>query len=153
MNKKKIIWYVVMLVILTVAILIGIPYIFTTTNLISKNSHNYTYEEAKIIDLEDIEESVSIKNDEGKVDKLLKDIDELSIKKVKEPKEWSTYGISFVATYKKEEGSTYTEEVFFIRFYKDNVIGFKKAPKKEVYYKIQDEEFNIKEVIGTLSSF
>ena len=153
MNKKKIIWYLVMLGILTVAIFIVIPYLFTTTNLISKNSHNYTYEEAKIIDLENIEELVSIKNDEGKVDKLLKDIDELSTKKVKEPKEWSTYGISFVATYKKEEGSTYTEEVFFIRFYKDNVIGFKKGPKKEIYYKIQGKEFNIKEVIGTLSSF
>lgn len=153
MNKKKKLWYLVILTILAMVVWLGVPYIFTSTNLISKNSHNYTYEEARIVDFENIEGYARIKNDEGKVDKLLKDIDELSIKKVSKPKEWSTYGISYVATYKKEEGSTYTEEVFFIRFYKDNVIGFKKGPKKEIYYKIQGEEFNIKEVIGTLSSF
>lgn len=152
MNKKKILWYLVMLIILAVVVWFGVPYIFTSTNLISKNSDNYTYEEANIVELENIEEYARIKNDEGKVDKLLKDIDELSIKKVNKPKEWSTYGISFVATYKKEEGSTYTEEVFFIRFYKDNVIGFKKGPKKEIYYKIQGKEFNIKEIINSLGN-
>lgn len=103
-----------MLIIFVLAIYIIIPYVFSSRNLISKNYDNCTYEEICILDSNSTEYSVKIKNNkEGKVDKLVKLIDGLTIKKTWKPKDLSTYGISFVATYKKEEGNTCTEEVFF----------------------------------------
>lgn len=67
------------------------------------------------------------------------------------PNDWPTYDFTFIATYKGDEKSTYTEKVFSIKFYEDNVIGFqKKLQHKEKYYKIPNKEFDIKKIIEEL---
>lgn len=41
--------------------------------------------------------------------------------------------------------------MFEISFYKNNVIGFKRKPQyKEIYYKIQNEDFDITKIIKDL---
>jgi hypothetical protein len=75
----------------------------------------------------------------------------LSFEKTRRPKGWPTYELTFIATYKGDEKITYTEKVFSIKFYEDNVIGFqKKLQYKEKYYKIQNKEFDIKKIIEEL---
>lgn len=131
---------------------IVVPYIFSSSNLISKNNYNCEYVEAEVYDLNNAGDLATIKNTEsGNVDKLIKVIDELSIKKTTKPKERTTSYISFVATYKGDDNIVYTEDIFEISLYKNNVIGFKRKPQyKEIYYKIQNEDFNITKIIKEL---
>lgn len=50
--------------------------------------------------------------------------------------------------YRGKDGLTYTEPVFSITFYEDNVISFNEEPNyRKKFYKIQDKEFDIKGVI------
>lgn len=152
MNKKKILWGIVIFILFAIIVWIVLPYVIASKNLISRNNYDYIYKQAKVLDLDNLENSISIDNAKAyKVDKLISTIDDLSLKKTRKPSDGSNYGISFVATYKEGKSSTYTQEVLFIRFYKDNVIGFQKKPHyKETYYKIQDKEFDIKKVIKEL---
>lgn len=83
MNKKKIIWGSVISIVLAIIIWIGIPYLFPSKNLISKNNYEYTYRQARVIDLNSIDDSICIDNIEaGEVDKLISIIDDLSLKKL-----------------------------------------------------------------------
>lgn len=128
------------------------PYIFSSNNLISKNNYNCEYVEATLYYSYNERNSTIIKNNESaKVDKLIKVIDELSIKKTTKPKERTYSCISFVTTYKGDDNIIYTQDMFEISFYKNNVIGFKRKPQyKERYYKIQNEDFDITKVIKEL---
>lgn len=141
-----------MLLVLAIAVWILIPFILQSKNLISRNNFDYSYKQAAIIDYDNLDNSLHIDNGEsGKVDKLISIIDRLSIKKTIKPKDFSNYSLSFIATFKEDGNSTYTKEVFSIRFYKDKVIGFKRKPQeKEIYYKFKSEEFDIKKVIEEL---
>jgi len=70
----------------------------------------------------------------------------LSLKKTRIPKDQSEYSLNFIGTY-----ITYAKEVFSIRLYEDNVIGFKEKPESiGKYYKIQDKKFDIKKIIEEL---
>lgn len=141
-----------MLLVLAIAVWIITPFILQSKNLISRNNFDYSYKQAAIIDYDNLDNSLHIDNGEsGKVDKLIRIIDRLSIKKTIKPKDFSNYSLSFIATFKEDGNSTYTKEVFSIRFYKDKVIGFKRKPQeKEIYFKIKSEEFDIKKVIEEL---
>jgi hypothetical protein len=152
LNKKKIIWGIVIFSFLAIILWIMIPYLFPSKNLISKHNYDYIYRQAKVLDFNSLEDSIRIDNTEsGKVNKLISIIDELSLKKTRTPNDVSSYFLSFIATYKEGELNTYTQEVFSITFYKDKVIGFIRKPQyKETYYKIQNEEFDIKKVIEEL---
>jgi hypothetical protein len=152
LNKKKILWGTVIFILLAMIVWIAVPYLFSSKNVISRNNYDYTYRQAKVLNLDNLENSISIDNAEsGKVDKLISIINDLSLKKTMKPNDKANYNISFIATYKGGESSTFTQEVFSIRFYKDKVIGFQRKPQyKETYYKIQNEEFDIKKVIGKL---
>lgn len=152
MSKKKVIWGTVISIVLAIIVWIRIPYLFPSKNLISKNDYDYTYRQAIDIDLDSIDGSICIDNIEtDEVDKLISIIDDLSFKKTREPKGRSTYDLTFIATYKGDEKSTYTEQVFSIKFHEDNVIGFqKKIQYKEKYYKIRNKEFDIKKIIEEL---
>ena len=152
MNKKKIIWGVVIVFVLAIIVWIDIQYLFPSKNFISKNNYDYTYRQVRVQDLDSSDYSTRIDNTEdGKVDKLISIIDDLSFKKARRPKDWSDYSLNFIGTYKEDEYITYTKEVFFISFYEDNVIGFREKPEyKEKYYKIQDKEFDIRKIIEEL---
>lgn len=107
------------------------------------------YKQVHVVDFDNLLNPIRIDNAEsGKVDKLISEINGLSLKKTMRPSGSSNYGLSFIATYNENETSTYTKEVFYISFFKDNVIGFTKNPNyREAYYKIQNEEFDIKKII------
>jgi len=151
-NKKKIIWGIVIFLIFAIIVWIDIPYVFPSKNLISKKNYDYTYRQVKIEDFDSIDFSAWIDNTEdGKVDKLISIIDDLSFKKTRIPKDQSEYSLNFIGTYKEDEYITYAKEVFSIRFYEDNVIGFQEKPESiGKYYKIQDKEFDIKKIIDEL---
>ncbi|HAR87224.1 MAG TPA: hypothetical protein DCR69_16005, partial [Clostridium sp.] len=96
MNKKKIIWGIVIFIFFAIIVWIDIPYIFPTNNLISKNNYDYTYKQVHAydytyrqedeIDSDLLDNSTWIDNTEnGKVDKLVSIIDELSYKKARRP--------------------------------------------------------------------
>ncbi len=162
MNKKKIIWGIVIFIFFAIIVWIDIPYIFPENNLISKNNYDYAYKQVNAydssytqeneIDSDLIDYSTWIDNTEnGKVDKLVSIIDELSYKKARRPKDSSKYSLEFVASYDEDEYTTYTEGVFYITFYDDNVIGFQEQDQhKEKYYKIQDKDFDIKKIMEEL---
>lgn len=152
MNKKKIIWGIVIFLIFAIIVWIDIPYVFPSKNLISKKNYDYTYKRVSAIDLNYVEGSIWIYNTEdGDVDKLISIIDELSFKKARRPKNWSEYRLNFMATYEEDEYTSFTTDVFSITFYEDNVIGFREQDQyKEKYYKIQDKEFDIKKIIEEL---
>lgn len=79
MNKKKIIWGIVIFLIFAIIVWIDIPYVFPSKNLISKNNYDYTYKQVSAIDLNYVEGSIWIYNTkDGDVDKLISIIDELS---------------------------------------------------------------------------
>jgi hypothetical protein len=151
-NKKKIIWGIVIFLIFAIIVWIDIPYVFSSKNLISKNNYDYTYKRVSAIDLNYVEGSIWIYNTEdGDVDKLISIIDELSFKKARRPKNWSEYRLNFMATYEEDEYTSFTTDVFSITFYEDNVIGFREQDQyKEKYYKIQDKKFDIKKIIKEL---
>ncbi|WP_346935717.1 hypothetical protein [Clostridium sp.] len=152
MNKKKIILGIVISIVIAIIVWIDIPYLFPSKNLISKNNYDYTYRQVNIEDFDSVDSSTWIDNTEdGKVDKLISIIDDLSFKKAKIPKDQSEYSLNFIGTYKEDEYNTYAKEVFSIRFYEDNVIGFQEKPESiGKYYKIQDKEFDIKKIIEEL---
>lgn len=152
MNKKKIILGIVISIVIAIIVWIDIPYLFPSKNLISKNNYDYTYRQVRVLDLDSLDSSTRIDNTEdGKVDKLISIIDDLSFKKARRPKDWSEYSLNFIGIYKDDEYNTYAKEVFSIRFYEDNVIGFREKPEyKEKYYKIQDKKFDIKKIIREL---
>lgn len=139
-------------IVLAISVWIYMPYIIPSKNLISRYGYDYTYTQAIVHDFDKLEYSTRIDSVEAdKVEKLINVIDELPLKKTWKPSEWYYDGIFFIATYKEGESSTYTKEVFAIRFFEDNVIGFNEKPQYRVrYYKIQDEEFNINKVIEEL---
>lgn len=144
----------VIFIVITSIVLIVIPYKFSSKKLISRNNYDYTYIQLRVLDLDlDImDDPIWINNtDAGEVDKLVGIIDDLSVKKTIRPMDWPNYGITFVATYKKDDGITYTEPTFTIRFYENYVIGFKEEyTYREKYYKIQDKSFDIKKIIEEL---
>ncbi|GAA0765315.1 hypothetical protein GCM10008908_01660 [Clostridium subterminale] len=75
----------------------------------------------------------------------------MSCKKARRPKDWYKYSLEFIASYDEDEYTTYTEGVFSITFYDDNVIGFREQDQyKEKYYKIQDKDFDIKKIMELL---
>ncbi|WP_346846846.1 hypothetical protein [uncultured Clostridium sp.] len=162
MNKKKIIWGIVILIFFATIVWIDIPYIFPTNNLMSKTNYDYTYKQVSAFDytymLENEIDSDLLDNftridntKDGEVDKLVSIIDELSCKKARRPKDWYKYSIEFIASYDEDEYTTYTECVFTITFYDDNVIGFREQDQhKEKYYKIQDKNFDIRKVMEDL---
>lgn len=152
MNKKKILWGIVIFSLLAIIVWNAVPYLFSSKNLISRNNYDYSYRQAKLLDLDNSKNSICIDNAKsGKVDKLIRVVDGLSLKKAMKPSDEFNYTLCFVATYKKGKLSTYTEEVFSIRFYKNNVIAFQTDPQyKERYYKIQNKEFDIKKIIKEL---
>jgi len=149
LSKKKIFWGIGIFIFLAIVVSITMPYLFSSKNLISKNDYDYMYKQVHVVDFDNLLNPIDIDNTEtGKVDKLISVIDGLALKKAMKPNDFSNYGLSFIATYRENETSIYTKEVFYISFYKDNVIGFKKKPKyTETYYKIQNKEFDIKKVI------
>ncbi|WP_346868483.1 hypothetical protein [Clostridium sp. UBA1353] len=162
MNKKKIIWGILILIFFAIIVWIDIPYIFPTNNLISKNNYDYTYKQVNAcdytyrqedeIDSDLLDNFIRIDNTkDGEVDKLVSIIDELSYKKARRPKESSKYNLNFMASYDEDEYTTYTKDVFSITFYDDNVIGFQEQDQyKEKYYKIQDKDFDIRKVMEEL---
>ncbi len=161
-NKKKIIWGIVIFIFFAIIVWIDIPYIFPTNNLISKNNYDYTYKQVNAydssytqeneIDSDLIDYSTWIDNTEnGKVDKLVSIIDELSYKKARRPKDSSKFRLNFMASYDEDDYITYIKDVFSITFYDDNVIGFREQDKYwEKYYKIQDKDFDIRKVMEEL---
>ncbi len=162
MNKKKIIWGIVIFIFFAIIVWIDVPYIFPKNNLISKNNYDYTYKQVNACDYiytqEDEIDSDLLDNftwientKDGEVDKLVRIIDELSYKKARRPKELSKYNLNFMASYDEDEYTTYTKDVFSITFYDDNVIGFQEQDQhKEKYYKIQDKDFDIRKVMEEL---
>ncbi len=162
MNKKKIIWGIVIFIFFAIIVWIDIPYIFPTNNLMSKTNNDYTYKQVRAydytyileneIDSDFLDNFIRINNNkDGEVDKLVSIIDELSYKKARRPKDWSKYSLEFVASYDEDEYTTYTKGVFYITFYDDNVIGFREQDKYwEKYYKIQDKDFDIRKVMKEL---
>ncbi|MBE6060034.1 MAG: hypothetical protein E7215_07660 [Clostridium sulfidigenes] len=162
MNKKKIIWGIVILIFFATIVWIDIPYIFPTKNLMSKTNYDYTYKQVRAFDytyiLENETDSDLLDNftwidntKDGEVDKLVSIIDELSCKKARRPKDSSKYSLEFVASYDEDEYATYTEGVFYITFYGDNIIGFQEQGQyKEKYYKILDKDFDIKKIMEEL---
>ncbi len=50
MNKKKIIWGIVILIFFATIVWIDIPYIFPTNNLMSKTNYDYTYKQVSAFD-------------------------------------------------------------------------------------------------------
>ncbi len=162
MNKKKIIWRILIFIFFAIIVWIDIPYIFPTNNLISKNNYDYTYKQVNACDYtyrqEDEIDSDLLDNftwidntKDGEVDKLVSIIDELSYKKARRPKESSKYNLNFMASYDEDEYTTYTKDVFSITFYDDNVIGFQEQDQyKEKYYKIQDKDFDIWKIMTEL---
>jgi len=161
-NKKKIIWGIVILIFFATIVWIDIPYIFPTKNLMSKTNYDYTYKQVRAFDytyiLENETDSDLLDNftwidntKDGEVDKLVRIIDELSYKKARRPKESSKYNLNFMASYDEDEYTTYTKDVFSITFYDDNVIGFQEQDQyKEKYYKILDKDFDIKKIMEEL---
>jgi len=161
-NKKKIIWGIVIFIFFAIIVWIDVPYIFPKNNLISKNNYDYTYKQVNACDYiytqEDEIDSDLLDNftwientKDGEVDKLVRIIDELSYKKARRPKELSKYNLNFMASYDEDEYTTYTKDVFSITFYDDNVIGFQEQDQhKEKYYKIQDKDFDIRKVMEEL---
>jgi len=161
-NKKKIIWGIVILIFFATIVWIDIPYIFPTKNLMSKTNYDYTYKQVRAFDytyiLENETDSDLLDNftwidntKDGEVDKLVSIIDELSCKKARRPKDSSKYSLEFVASYDEDEYATYTEGVFYITFYGDNIIGFQEQDQyKEKYYKILDKDFDIKKIMEEL---
>jgi len=161
-NKKKIIWGIVIFIFFAIIVWIDIPYIFPTNNLMSKTNNDYTYKQVRAydytyileneIDSDFLDNFIRINNNkDGEVDKLVSIIDELSYKKARRPKDWSKYSLEFVASYDEDEYTTYTKGVFYITFYDDNVIGFREQDKYwEKYYKIQDKDFDIRKVMKEL---
>jgi len=151
-NKKKIIWGIVIFIIFAIIVWIDIPYLFPSKSLISKKNYDYTYRQVRVQDLDSLDYSTRIDNTEdGKVDKLISIIDDLSFKKARRPKDWSEYSLNFIGSYKEDEYTTYTKDVFSITFYDDNVIGFREQEQYKVkYYKIQDKEFDIKKILEEL---
>jgi len=161
-NKKKIIWGIVILIFFATIVWIDIPYIFPTKNLMSKTNYDYTYKQVRAFDytyiLENETDSDLLDNftwidntKDGEVDKLVSIIDELSCKKARRPKDSSKYSLEFVASYDEDEYATYTEGVFYITFYGDNIIGFQEQGQyKEKYYKILDKDFDIKKIMEEL---
>ncbi|WP_346873866.1 hypothetical protein [Clostridium sp. UBA5988] len=162
MNKKKIIWGILIFIFFAIIVWIDIPYIFPTNNLMSKNNYeytfknvyayDYTYRQEDEIDSDFLDNFIRINNNkDGEVDKLVSIIDELSYKKARRPKDWSKYSLEFVASYDEDEYTTYTKGVFYITFYDDNVIGFQEQDQhKEKYYKIQDKDFDIWKIMTEL---
>ncbi len=49
-NKKKIIWGIVILIFFATIVWIDIPYIFPTNNLMSKTNYDYTYKQVSAFD-------------------------------------------------------------------------------------------------------
>jgi len=161
-NKRKIILGIVIFLIFAIIVWIDIPYVFPKNNLMSKTNYDYTYKQVRAFDytymLENEIDSDLLdnftwidNNKDGEVDKLVSIIDELSYKKARRPKDSSKYSLEFVASYDEDEYTTYTEGVFYITFYDDNVIGFQEQDQhKEKYYKIQDKDFDIKKIMEEL---
>lgn len=118
----------------------------------SKTNYDYTYILENEIDSDLLDNLTWIDNTkDGEVDKLVSIIDELSCEKARMPKDRSKYSLEFIASYDEDEYTTYTEGVFSITFYDDNVIGFQEQDQhKEKYYKIQDKDFDIKKIMEEL---
>jgi len=49
-NKKKIIWGIVILIFFATIVWIDIPYIFPKNNLMSKTNYDYTYKQVRAFD-------------------------------------------------------------------------------------------------------
>lgn len=152
MSKKRTFCGIGIFIFIAIIVSITMPYLFNSKNLISKNNYDYMYKQVYVVNFDNLLNPIYIDNDKtNKVNKLISVIDGLDLKKAMQPNDFSNYGLSFIATYKENETSTYTKEVFYISFYKDNVIGFKNNSKyKETYYKVQNEKFDIKKAIEEL---
>ncbi len=50
MNKKKIIWGIVIFIFFATIVWIDIPYIIPTNNLMSKTKYDYTYKQVRAFD-------------------------------------------------------------------------------------------------------
>jgi len=161
-NKKKIIWGIVIFIFFAIIVWIDIPYIFPTNNLMSKTNYDYTYKQVRAydytyileneIDSDFLDNFIRIDNNkDGEVDKLVSIIDELSYKKARRPKDSSKFRLNFMASYDEDEYTTYIKDVFSITFYDDKVIGFREQDQYwEKYYKIQNKDFDIKKVMKEL---
>ncbi|HCW53587.1 MAG TPA: hypothetical protein DG753_07605 [Clostridium sp.] len=153
MNKKKL-FYVVSIVFIVIFIGWSIfPYIFTSSNLISKNNYKYEYYEIDIYKLHSHEDAIGITKDESnRMNGFIKAIDNLKVKRTTRPEDEfhnDIYDIDFTATYKGKDNILCTKEVFSITLYKDNVIGFREGSTgKQKFYKIQDDKFNIEDFIN-----
>lgn len=152
MSKKRAFYGIGIFIFIAIIVSITMPYLFNSKNLISKNNYDYMYKQVYVVDFDNLLNPIYIDNNKTtKVNKLISVIDGLDLKKAMKPNNSYNYGLSFIATYKENETSTYTKEVFYISFYKDNVIGFKNNSKyKEAYYKVQNEKFDIKKAIEEL---
>lgn len=150
MSKKRVIWVIGIIIIITIVLVIANPYIFKSNNLISKNKYDYEYVQLETLDLEGGLDWLD-DTDVGPIDKLVHIIDDLSVKKAIKSSNKFKYSITFIATYEEDKKIQYTKPVFTLNFYDNNVIGFKKEPGyREQYYKVQNKEFNIKEVMEQL---
>lgn len=149
LSKKKIIWETVVFVVLAIILWSVMPYIFSSNNLISKNQYDYSYKQLRVFDLSGFDDSIWIDNTEaGEVEQLISKIDKLSLKKTWKPMDSSSHRITVVGAYRGNDGPAYTEPVFSITFYEDNVISFNEEPNyREKFYQVQDKEFDIKGVI------
>jgi len=113
-NRKKIIWGIVIFIFFATIVWIDIPYIFPTNNLMSKTNYDYTYKQVRAFDytyiLENETDSDLLDNftwidntKDGEVDKLVSIIDELSYKKARRPKDWSKFRLNFMVSYDEDE--------------------------------------------------
>ncbi|MDU1411882.1 MAG: hypothetical protein E6929_03625 [Clostridium sp.] len=152
MKKKKIVLTIFVFTILISVAIVARPYIFSSTKLISRNNYNYNYIRATALDWDSINNFIELDNTQNSnVDALINLIDNLSVRRTLKPKSIYNYTVTFTATYSENDSSTYTQPVFTLQFYSNNVIGFyEKSNYKKQYFKIEDKEFDIEKIIENL---
>lgn len=151
--KKKIIWGIVIIGVLSFIIWMDLPYLIKTSNIISNQKVEYTYKKVLIIDeslidYDDFENLEYMKSivDEIEIKSIIDKVDKLQLRRTKRRGNGDKH-ISFTASYSPKERVTYTEGVFSIYFEVsdkgDNILVFNPTRYRAKYYKILDKDFHI----------
>lgn len=154
--KKKIIWGIIIIVSFCFILWRDIPYLQTTSNVISGQNIDCVYEYISIYNYKDIDEEEFFQIEgEKKLEDIIKKIDGLKLRRIKDSF-GRDYSINFHGTYYMKERVTYTGIMYRI------VIGETKEgytlsyksyeSSKNRTYKILDKDFNaekfMEEIMG-----
>lgn len=152
MRKKKLILSATIILLLGLFLWAMLPFICPSQNLITKNCDDYICCELTLIDREKINEPIIVRQAQANiVTKIISILDDLSYKRTKVTLDTPLYRLELLGNLNEKTDVTIPKSVIIINFYEDNIIELYKSDQyKSIFYKILDEDFDIKESLEDL---